>query len=358
MKVSSNHWHKSFHDAELVECHKLTASERGCIYTLRNLIFRDMGHVANDDVTLAGECGVRPDRFRLIKAKLLHMNLLYKSGTSLRSAICDDAINERLSKREKAVLAGRKGGSSPKTRRKSAGQIENAKTSLSRDRAESGPDLFDESTAYKSESYPRTQSAVDSLQILHEHGKKTSLKANETVTQVEANASKVESILRSKKEEEEGSPSDSHVDGDENDAAGLVASAVDEAVSIFNDMAGNGNDWAKVNATSLAPKRRARLAKVLTFKGTGGVTGWRAMLERASASDFLAGRTRRSGDHASWRASIDYFARIEVFFEVTEGQRDNKPAPASGNHLGKPKGASAVGKALVALAKVGAGGPD
>lgn len=85
----------------------------------------------------------------------------------------------------------------------------------------------------------------------------------------------------------------------------------------WHPMALNANN--KINITEARSiQLRARL------KELGGIDGWKAMLEKATASDFLTGKVTRSADHASWSPNIDWFLSPKNVTKVMEGRYDNR----------------------------------
>jgi hypothetical protein len=353
VKIRTNDWHKSFHDRELVEANSLTAEERGCYYTVRNLIFKELGHVLNDDAFLAGWCRVKPGRFAIVKAKLLKLGVLYVDGTSLRSRTADSIIAERMAKRQKARKSGQMGGRARAEAKRTKPDRARKRTRNADSAPEQEPDrqLFEEPTASSNRlngPEPESGSTTGKIRssspaVLSSTGRGQAPqpieKPGNGLSERYPNAtnSLAESKNQESKKAEEEEKEDSVVDG----ADDLTADAVEEATAIYNDVAGDNNDWPKVK--TLHPKRKRLLGKLLNTEGTGGLDGWRAMLKRASESDWLAGRVNRGRDHSNWRASLDYFARLDVFVEVTEGRHDNRGTP---NRSGKRDGAEAMGEAL------------
>jgi hypothetical protein len=66
------------------------------------------------------------------------------------------------------------------------------------------------------------------------------------------------------------------------------------------------------------------------------------MLAKATASDFLCGRSRRSEDHANWRMDFDFLLKKHI--KIMEGGYDNSP----NSHQVPERG---IGAALAALAE-------
>lgn len=110
--------------------------------------------------------------------------------------------------------------------------------------------------------------------------------------------------------------------------AGIVIHApsdIDLAIEAFNsgaELTGTGENssgWAKAKAKQPDGRRKAIAARLKEV----GLAGWRAAVMRATASDFLAGRSKRSGEHASWRVDLEWFSSSSAFTKVIEGKYDN-----------------------------------
>jgi hypothetical protein len=111
-----------------------------------------------------------------------------------------------------------------------------------------------------------------------------------------------------------------------------------EAVEVFNQFA-DEHDWPKVQVLS-EPRKRA-LAGCL--KSVGGIEGWQHLLAKVTASDFLMGRTARSGEHANWRFDFDFLVQPKRYIKIMEGGYGNSP-----NSQRPPE--RGLGAALAALA--------
>lgn len=348
MKIKTNDWHKSFHDRELVEANSLTAEERGCYYTIRNLIFKELGHVLNDDAFLGGWCRMKPARFATVKKKLLKVGCLYEDGTSLRSRTADSIIAERMAKRRKAQKSGSKGGKAKAAaeRTNPNSRFAMGKSGLAPDEEEPDRQLFEDKDASSNRYAGHDGETRDKL---GKSGRPTPKNRSST-----ASGQAAQPIEKPQRRSSERYPNASVLLGqsknqeskngrreEEESEDDMTADAVADAIAIYNGIAGDNNDWPKVQTPT--PKRRRALGKLLNTEGTGGVDGWRAMLKRASESDWLAGRVRRGRDHSNWRASLNFFAHLDVFVEVMEGRHDNRN-PA--NSSGKRDGAEAMGEAL------------
>jgi hypothetical protein len=89
---------------------------------------------------------------------------------------------------------------------------------------------------------------------------------------------------------------------------------VDAAFTLFLETA-NRLKWAIPR--KLDSDRRRSLSR--TLKEWDGLTGWRGALAKAEASDFLAGRTPRAPEHASWRVDLDFLLSPKKFRKLMEG---------------------------------------
>lgn len=94
---------------------------------------------------------------------------------------------------------------------------------------------------------------------------------------------------------------------------------IEEAVEVFKDAAGRCG-WPVPREMSKA--RRSHLTARLK---DGGLDGWREMLGKAEASDFLCGRTSKP-----FFASFDWLVNASNFNKVMEGNYDNKQSAAGG----------------------------
>ena len=120
---------------------------------------------------------------------------------------------------------------------------------------------------------------------------------------------------------------------------GAVApSPLAPAVALFNDMADEHN-WPKVQVLS-KPRKRALTA---CLKAVGGIEGWQDLLAKVTASDFLMGRTARSGEHANWRFDFDFLVQPKRYIKIMEGGYGNSPNSQRAPERG-------LGAALAALA--------
>lgn len=102
--------------------------------------------------------------------------------------------------------------------------------------------------------------------------------------------------------------------------AALAPSVLAAAVELFN-AAADKHDWPKVQV--LSDSRKRGLASCL--KALGGLEGWQDLLAKATASDFLMGRTPRSDDHANWRFNFDFLLMPKRYTKLMEGGYDNSP---------------------------------
>ena len=123
------------------------------------------------------------------------------------------------------------------------------------------------------------------------------------------------------------------------DQCGAVApSPLAPAVALFNEMA-DEHDWPKVQVLS-EPRKRALTA---CLKAVGGIEGWQDLLAKVTASDFLMGRTARSGEHANWRFDFDFLVQPKRYIKIMEGGYGNSPNSQHAPERG-------LGAALAALA--------
>jgi uncharacterized protein YdaU (DUF1376 family) len=126
----------------------------------------------------------------------------------------------------------------------------------------------------------------------------------------------------------------------EEEVEGAIAPAppTAEAVALFNEAAEQVG-WPKVQVLSSGRKR----ALTACLHAIGSIEGWQTMLAKATASDFLSGRSRRSEDHANWRMDFDFFVKKHV--KIMEGGYDNSP-----NSQRQPIPERGIGAVLAALA--------
>lgn len=115
---------------------------------------------------------------------------------------------------------------------------------------------------------------------------------------------------------------------DEPNGSLVPADDTAEAVQSYNEAA-NANGWPKVQ--KLTPQRRAALKARL--RESGGIDGWQVALSKASASDFLCGRSGRE----PFFASFDFLTRQSSFTKLMEGSYDNRDRQAGrdGNARGR-----------------------
>lgn len=101
------------------------------------------------------------------------------------------------------------------------------------------------------------------------------------------------------------------------------ANAPAEAVQAWNAMA-ERNGLPVVKALTEARKRhlRARLAKC------NGLEGWKAVMDRVEASDFLTGRSEGGN---GWKADIDFVLTASKWQKIVEGSYDNRVKPSREN---------------------------
>ena len=95
----------------------------------------------------------------------------------------------------------------------------------------------------------------------------------------------------------------------------VPANDVSEAVSAYNGAAVK-TGWLQVQ--KLTPSRSKQIKARL--KDAGGIDGWRIALEKASASDFLTGRTNNP-----WNGvTFDWLTKPANFTKLMEGNYDNR----------------------------------
>jgi hypothetical protein len=98
-----------------------------------------------------------------------------------------------------------------------------------------------------------------------------------------------------------------------------------EALTLWNTTAARCG-WPLVRGMSSDRERKLReLVKVY------GLDGWKEMLAKAEASDFLCGRTERNARHSGWRFSFDAAVRESFFLKIIEGNYDNKEREPGGS---------------------------
>jgi hypothetical protein len=93
--------------------------------------------------------------------------------------------------------------------------------------------------------------------------------------------------------------------------------AVDETVLAFvaYNAAAATNGWAQAQVLN-KPRRSSLKARL---KEAGGLDGWQAALDRASASDFVSGRTAEA-----FRCDLDFLLQQKSFIRLMEGKYDNR----------------------------------
>ena len=88
-----------------------------------------------------------------------------------------------------------------------------------------------------------------------------------------------------------------------------------EVLAIWNEIAPKAG-WPE--ARFLTASRRAAIKRAVA--DYGGVLGWRAHLTTASTSDFLTGKSGRSGDHVNWRPDFDWFLKPASVIKILENK--------------------------------------
>lgn len=121
------------------------------------------------------------------------------------------------------------------------------------------------------------------------------------------------------------------------EAAVAAPPALDEAVSVYNSAAEQAG-WPQVQR--MTPKRVTALKHRLAE--CGDLEGWQTAMAKATASDFLTGKTPRANGHANWRPDFDWFTTAGNFTKLMEGSYDNPTRI--------PQQQSGIGAVLAALA--------
>jgi uncharacterized protein YdaU (DUF1376 family) len=116
-------------------------------------------------------------------------------------------------------------------------------------------------------------------------------------------------VAKPKQPEPEPEP---YIIGDTNVSPAI--SPASEAVQVYNEVATNVG-WPVVQKMT-KPRISAINARLAEC---GGVDGWRVAIEKASASDFLTGRTSRP-----FFASFDWITAHRNFTKIMEGNYDNR----------------------------------
>lgn len=121
----------------------------------------------------------------------------------------------------------------------------------------------------------------------------------------------------------------------------VPANDVSEAVSAYNETASQAG-WPQVQR--LNPQRSKKLKA--RIKEVGGIHGFRDALAKASASDFLTGRTNNP-----WTGfGFDWLIKPENFTKLMEGNYDNRsnnsPAPSGNFGNGQRRDDPAIADAL------------
>jgi hypothetical protein len=87
---------------------------------------------------------------------------------------------------------------------------------------------------------------------------------------------------------------------------------VAEAVEAFNRTA-EANGWRRCR--ELSTKRKTAISARLRKHG---IEGWTEHLAIAAKTEWVNNHERRSKDHQSWRANIDWFSREDTFIRLVE----------------------------------------
>lgn len=113
---------------------------------------------------------------------------------------------------------------------------------------------------------------------------------------------------------------------------------LDEAVETFNAIA-EKSGWPSVRA--LTDRRKSALkARIADL---GGIEGWRELLTKAAASDFLCGRVVRSGE--PFKLKFDWITNPTNAAKVAEGNYDNRKP----SHSSAPAGFRRVGGEIIPI---------
>lgn len=76
------------------------------------------------------------------------------------------------------------------------------------------------------------------------------------------------------------------------------------------------------------PTSEDRERKLYRLLRKFGMEGFREVLAKAEASDFLRGMTARSERHEGWRFTFDCIVRESFFVKIRDGNYDNREAAA------------------------------
>lgn len=112
---------------------------------------------------------------------------------------------------------------------------------------------------------------------------------------------------------------------------GIGEIRVEQAIKDWNLVAARYGLPAVKHVTA----QRKRLI-VRRLEQVGGIEGWRAVLRKIAASDFLCGRQAPDPKHPNWRCDIDFVLREQQFTKILEGGHDNRRPgvkPASPNRV-------------------------
>jgi len=90
-----------------------------------------------------------------------------------------------------------------------------------------------------------------------------------------------------------------------------------EAVQRYNAVAEQFG-WSRCQ--DLTPARRKQLRARL--KKVGGLSGWIVAMEKAAASPYLRGETKRAEGYEDWCPDLDFFVQASKFTKLLEGKYD------------------------------------
>ena len=114
--------------------------------------------------------------------------------------------------------------------------------------------------------------------------------------------------------------------GEEEERKNTDGQIFEEAVSIYNEMAGR---IGLSRVQKLTPTRQKHLRARL--EDCGGLDGWRTACAKVEASSFLRGEESDRG----WKANFDFMMRQSRFTSLMEGQYD-RPAGRRGSSKESP----------------------
>lgn len=269
-------WHKRYHGDAISGYMGLSLEERGAYVTLKDYIYDRGGPLPDNIRMLAGYIDTSVRKARAVVESLIAKGKLYRTDDGkISNRRCDQELMNQLSQADHMAEIGSSGGNKSAERRRS----------LNKNNDPVKRTLEPRST------YARSQKPEARTR------KKEKGKAVEGAIAPPAASLPV---------------------------AAVVLDEIDLAIQAYNDGAAktpqgeNQNGWTRCGGRSAARDKaiKARLATV-------GLDGWKAAVVRGIRSDFLAGRSRRSSGHESWRVNILWFSKAENFMKLQEGGYDN-----------------------------------